>query len=306
MRFSITYPIVTHPHNPAFVEKSGIIRIARAVEDAGFDGLAFTDHPVPSDRWLNAGGHDALDPFVALAFVAAVTERIRLFPNIAVLPYRNPFVTAKAAATVDVLSGGRFILATAVGYQKGEYKALGVDFDERNELFDEAIEAIRGIWSTDNYALLGRHFNAQGQSANPKPIQNRLPIWIGGNSKLARRRAAQMGDGWCPFPAARVMATTAKTVPLETIDDLAGMLDYLWERVDEAGRDRSAIDVAFSCRRGGDPASATFDADDYLDGLADLARLGVTWVSVAVPGDDVGQTVDVLARFGEQVIARSR
>ena len=168
---------------------------------------------------------------MALTWAAAATERIRLMPNILVLPYRNPFVVAKAVATLDALSGGRFTLAVATGYLKGEYRALGVDFAERNDLFDEAIEVLRGIWTTDDFAYEGRHFTAFGQTANPKPAAL-PPIWIGGNSKLSRRRVARYGDGWKPFPAARSLATTAKTPPLETVEDLAEMLDDLWEQVD--------------------------------------------------------------------------
>ena len=146
-----------------------------------------------------AGGHDALDPFAALAFCAAVTDRMRLIPNILVLPYRNPFVVAKAAATLDALSGGRFTLAVATGYLRGEYRALGVDFEQRNARFDEAIEVIRGIWSEEDFAYEGVTFSAKGQTANPKPAPH-PPIWIGGNSRMSRRRVARYGDGWSPFP----------------------------------------------------------------------------------------------------------
>ena len=129
MKHWITYPLIRHPYDPAFVTKDAVVRFARTAEAAGFDGIGFTDHPAPSHRWLQAGGHDALDPFAALAFIAAVTDRLLLIPNIVVLPYRNPFIVAKAIATIDALSGGRFVLATATGYQRGEYRALGVDFE---------------------------------------------------------------------------------------------------------------------------------------------------------------------------------
>ena len=129
-----------------------------------------------------------------------------------VLPYRNPLLVAKSVATVDALSGGRFVLAVGTGYLKGEYRALGVDFDERNDLFDEAIEVIRGVWTTDDFQYEGRNFTARGQTANPKPSQP-IPIWIGGNSRLSRRRVVEKADGWVPFPAPRGLASTARTVP---------------------------------------------------------------------------------------------
>ncbi|MGI8755757.1 MAG: LLM class F420-dependent oxidoreductase [Acidimicrobiales bacterium] len=300
MRHWVTYPMVTHPFDPAFATKDAVTRFARTAEAAGFDGMGFTDHPAPSDRWLRSGGHDALDPFAALAFVAAVTDRLLLIPNIVVLPYRNPFLVAKAVATIDALSGGRFVLSTAVGYQRAEYRALGVDFEERNDLFDEALEVLRGIWSTDDFAYEGRHFTAKGQTANPKP--QRAPIWIGGNSQKARRRAATVADGWNPFPAPKSIAATTKTVALETLDDLAPLLVDLWRRVDEAGRDRAEVDVSFSNLTGGDPGSKDFEADAALQGVADLAALGVTWTSISVPGDSVEHALEALERYGKQVI----
>ena len=147
MKHWFTYPLVTYPFRPEFVDRDGITRVAQAAEAAGFDGLGFTDHPAPSHKWLTSGGHDALDPLVALTLVAAVTDRLRLIPNILVLPYRNPFLVAKAAATLDAISGGRFVLAVATGYLRSEYRSLGVDFDRRNDLFDEALEVLRGVWS---------------------------------------------------------------------------------------------------------------------------------------------------------------
>jgi probable F420-dependent oxidoreductase len=297
----VTYPLVSHPYEPELVTKDALVRFARTAEAAGFDAIGFTDHPAPSHRWLQAGGHDALDPFAALAFVAAVTDRIRLIPNIVVLPYRNPFLVAKAVATIDVLSGGRFTLATATGYQRGEFRALGVDFEVRNELFDEAVEVLRGVWTTDEYAHEGRTFTATGQTVNPKP--GRIPIWIGGNSKRARQRVADVGDGWNPFPAPAVLARTAKTPVLETVEDLARMLDDLWERVDAAGRDRSAIDVAFGTGAGGDPWSGGFDAGARRAALEELASLGVTWTGVTVPGTSLSEALAALEAYGDRVIA---
>src|SRR5690625_4573001 len=145
MRLTITHPIITHPCDPELVSGAGVIAVARAAEAAGFHGFGFTDHPAPTQRWLDAGGHDSLDPFVAMGFAAAHTRTIRFIPNIVVLPYRNPFVVAKSAATLDLLSGGRFTLAVGVGYLQGECAALGVDFEERTALVDESLDVIRAI-----------------------------------------------------------------------------------------------------------------------------------------------------------------
>ncbi len=302
MNYWVTYPLTTHPYNPELTTKAALTEFCQVAEAAGFSGIGFTDHPAPSEKWLKAGGHDALDPFTALAFCAAVTDRMRLIPNILVLPYRNPFVVAKSVATLDALSGGRFTLAVATGYMRGEYLALGVDFDERNALFDEAIEVLRGVWSEDEFAFEGTTFTAKGQSANPKPSPH-PPIWIGGNSRLSRRRVARYADGWSPFPAPRVLATTAKTRPLETLDDLRPMLDELWQFMEEAGRDPASIDVAFGSSAGGDPGRDTFNPEAQLAAMDELAALGITWAGVGVPGDSLAHALETLERFGKSVIA---
>jgi probable F420-dependent oxidoreductase len=301
MNYWVTYPLTTHPYNPELITKAALTRFCEVAEAAGFAGIGFTDHPAPSEKWLKAGGHDALDPFTALSFCAAVTDRMRLIPNIVVLPYRNPFLVAKAAATLDALSDGRFTLAVATGYMRGEYQALGVDFDQRNALFDEAIEVIRGVWSEDEYAHQGTTFTARGQTANPKPTPH-PPIWIGGNSRISRQRVARDADGWSPFPAPRVLASTAKTRPLESVDDLRPMLDELWRFMEEAGRDPASIDVSFGSNAGGDPGRDTFDADAQLAAVEELAAIGVTWSGVGVPGDSLDHALETLERFGTSVI----
>ena len=301
MRFSVTYPLASGRCSAEFATRRGLVEFARAAEEAGFDGIGFTDHPAPTHRWMSAGGHDALDPFAALAFCAAVTERLLLIPNVVVLPYRNPLLVAKSVATIDALSNGRFVLAVGTGYLKGEYRALGVDFEERNDLFDEAIEVMRGVWTTDDFRYEGRNFTAHGQTANPKPSRP-IPIWIGGNSRLSRRRVATMGDGWVPFPAPSGLASTARTIPLETLDDLRTMLDDLWRQAESAGRDPANIDVSFTTFAGGSAADAEFNPAAHLEALNELADLGVTWCAARIPGDSLNRAVEALQRYGESVI----
>jgi len=303
VRFTTTVPSPPHAA-PEFFTRAGLTRLAQACERAGFDGLGVTDHPAPTHRWLTAGGHDALDPFAALAFVGAVTERLRLIPNIVVLPYRNPFLVAKSVATLDALTEGRFTLAVGAGYLKGEYQALGVDFDERNARFDEALDVLRGVWSTDDFAYQGEHFTARGQTANPKP--GPVPIWIGGNSALSRRRVATSADGWVPFRAPRVLAQTAKTPPLETADDFAAMVADLRGLVEAEGRDPDSIDIAFQATEGGSPGANDFQPAAYLDSLGWLAELGMTWASVHVPGDSVDRAVEVIEQVGREVVTPLR
>ena len=302
MNHSVVFPLLTHPLDPELVTGGAVTRFARAAERAGFRGISFTDHPAPSHKWLTAGGHDALDPFAALAFVAGVTTHMRLIPHVVVLPYRNPFIVAKAAATLDALSGGRFVLSVATGYLRSEYRALGVDFERRNELFDEALEVLRGVWSTDELSYAGSAFVASGVTANPKP--RHVPIWIGGNSALSRRRVARFGDGWNPFPAPAQLAKTARTRPLETLDELAPLLDDLRRRAEGAGRDPAAIDVQFGTNEPG-PGSDAFSAAAHLDALGKMAALGVTWNSVNLPVASLDRAVDALERYGSEVIAKA-
>lgn len=307
MRFAITHPIVAHPCQPDLVSGTGIAAVAQAAEAAGFDGFGFTDHPAPSHRWLEAGGHDSLDPFVALGFAAGRTTTLRLIPNIVVLPYRNPFLVAKAGATLDLLSDGRFTLAVGAGYLKAEFAALGVEHDERNELFDEALEVLQAIWTADDVSYEGRHFSARGITGHPRPVsQPHPPIWIGGNSGRARQRVAEFGDAWCPFPAPAMLARTARTGALDTPDLLADAVGDLRRRLEVAGRDPDTVDITFANPAGGLPGTDAFDAAAHLEGLEELAALGITWVQVHVPGDSLAHTIEAIQQYGEQVIAPAR
>lgn len=304
MRFSITHPMHSHPYHPDLVNGAGIRAVASAAEAAGFHGFGFTDHPAPSQRWLDAGGHDAVDPFVAMAFAAAGTTNLRLVPNIVVLPYRNPFVVAKSGATLDLLSDGRFTLAVGVGYLKREFAALGVPYDERAELFDEALEVIRGIWTTDDYSFEGKHFSARGITAHPRPVHRpHPPIWIGGNTGAARTRVARHGDGWCPFAAPPGLAKTAGTAAMDSLDALAAGIADLRVKLEAADRDPASIDIVFNNFDGGNPGDDDFDVDAYLSGVEKLAALGVTWLHVTLPGDSLAHALETIDRFGKTVIA---
>jgi probable F420-dependent oxidoreductase len=305
MKFTVTHPMHSHPYNPELVTGSGIATVAAAAEAAGFHGFGFTDHPAPTQRWLESGGHDAVDPFVAMGFAAAHTTTLRLIPNVVVLPYRNPFVVAKSGATLDLLSEGRFTLAVGVGYLKREFAALGVDFDERAQVFEEALEVIRGIWTTDDFSYEGLHFTAKGITAHPRPVSKpHPPIWIGGNTAAARKRVTKYGDGWCPFPAPAVLAQTARTAAMD-VDSLAAGVEDLRRRFDVAGRDFSNIDVTFTNADGGSLGDDAFNADAYLSGLEKLAAVGVTWVQVGLPGDSLAHALETIERFGKTVIAQA-
>src|SRR5690348_8441543 len=134
----ISFGLPTHRVDvPELVSAHAIAAISLAAEQAGFFAVYVTEHPMPGDDWLATGGHHALDPFVALSFAAAATSSIRLQTNLAVPAYRNPFLLAKSVASLDHLSGGRVILGVGAGYLEPEFRALGVDYAERNALTDE-------------------------------------------------------------------------------------------------------------------------------------------------------------------------
>ena len=290
----------THPYKPELVTGSAIVAVASAAERAGFHGFGFTDHPAPTQRWLESGGHDALDPFVAMAYAAAATRKLRLIPNLVVLPYRNPFLVAKSGATLDLLSSGRFTLAVGVGYLKGEFAALGVDYEERASLVDEALQVIRAVWTTDSVSFEGRHFSAHGITAHPRPVVC-PPIWVGGNTAAARDRAVRHGAGWCPFAAPPILARVTKTATMDAADRLAAGIDDLRRRCDAAGRDSATIDITFNGLRG-TPGTAEFRADAYLSELERLAGLGVTAVQLSVPGDALQHALEAIEEFGKSVI----
>lgn len=305
MRFAFTYPMDSHPYHPDLATGAAVARVAATAETAGFSGFGFTDHPAPTQKWLDHGGHDTLDPFVAMGFAAAQTTTLRLIPHIVVLPYRNPFVVAKAGASVDLLSGGRFTLGVGVGYLKREFAALGVDFEERTALFEEALEVIRAIWTTDNVSYTGRHFTADGITAHPHPVTKpHPPIWIGGNTGAARQRVADHGAGWCPFPAPAVLAQTARTAAMDSAEALAAGITDLHRRLEATGRDPADVDVVFSNLTGGTPGRADFNADAYLDGVAKLGALGVTWLQVPIPGDSLNHALEAIEAFGSEVIGK--
>src|SRR5690349_15054263 len=180
--------------------------IAARAEAAGFDGLSFTEHPAAGVNWLTHGGHQTLDPFVALAFAAAATSRLRLLTYLAVLPYRNPFLLAKTAATLDRLSGGRFTLGAGTGYHKTEFFALGVDFDERNALFDETLDVLPRAWSGEPFSYRGRHFDARDVIQRPRPRRSRSRSGSAatpGSHGDASQSGARVGCRWEARPSSR-------------------------------------------------------------------------------------------------------
>jgi alkanesulfonate monooxygenase SsuD/methylene tetrahydromethanopterin reductase-like flavin-dependent oxidoreductase (luciferase family) len=168
------------------------------------------------------------------------------------------------------------------------------------------LDVIRGIWTTDDFSYEGRHFTAGGITAQPRPVSRpHPPIWIGGNTAAARRRVTTHGDGWCPFPAPAMLAQTARTAEMNS-ETLGDGIDDLRRRLETAGRDPSGIDISFTNAEAGSPGDGNFNADAYLSGVEKLAALGVTWLQVGLPGDNLTHILETVERFGKTIIAQVR
>jgi probable F420-dependent oxidoreductase len=300
VRYSVALPNDRVDRPEEFLTAAGVADIAGTTEEAGFDACFVTDHPYPGDRWLRAGGHHALEPLVQLSFAAAATSTLMLHTNIYVLPYRNPFLAAKSVLTLDVLAGGRVILGVAAGYLKPEFAALGVDFGERNELLEEGIEAMKLAWTGDGVAFAGRHFRAQGNTMLPRPASRpHPPIWMGGNSKTAIRRAVRSCQGWSPLPTAPDYAP--RTAIVSTLDGLAERIAFAYKEAEAIGR-REPLDICLGLLRP-PPGSADYDPGRCRSYVRALADLGVTWIGVRPVGADRASYLDNARRFADDVIA---
>jgi probable F420-dependent oxidoreductase len=302
VRFTVEYPIGSPGFDRRFLAPAVMSSFVSALDDAGIDAIAFTEHPAPSKKWLDAGGHETFDPLTALSFCAASTSRIRLMTYLLVLPFRNPLLCAKQVATADVLSGGRVTLVTGTGYLRSEFAALGMEFEERNELFDEALAVLRSVWTGESFVFEGGHFTAVGQASVPAPVQHpHPPIWVGGNSRIARRRAATSGEGWSPLIIGAQQSKTTRTPAIENIDDLRAAVADLRRLTEEAGRDPAGMDVQLQWRE----LAVDRDPDDTLRVLHELADAGVTWVVLNPPNDNVDRCLDALRTYADRVIARA-
>lgn len=278
-----------------FLSAAAVAELARAAEDAGFAAVFVTDHPAPPADWINGGGHHTLDPLITLGFAAAATTTLRLQTNLYVPAYRHPLLSAKTIATLDVLSGGRVILGVGAGYLEGEFAAIGADFEHRNDVLDDALRTMRAAWSGEV---------TDGVLSRPRPVQpTGPPVWVGGNSRRAIRRAVELGDGWVPMPSPARAAKALRTPGLESREELAARIGLMRELAAEAGR-TAPLDVAFMPSGLDMFAKATPDPAQVLDDIHALADLGVTWATVTLPGETRADLLAEVERFGAAVIGR--
>jgi probable F420-dependent oxidoreductase len=302
MKFSVSLPI-DHIHPAGEFQTAEAVReIARALDGSRAYACYLTDHPAPSADWLHntPGGHDALDPFAGLAFIAALTSRVKLMTNIVVLPYRSPFITAKSAATIQVLSGGRFILGVGVGYQKVEFDALGVSHEQRGARTDEALEVIRLAWAGGPVVKRGRYFNATENEPRPAPSPM-PPIWIGGGSDKAAERAARWGDAWLPvyFPAVESNRVISGA-NAGTMADLKAKIARVRELRAELGK-TGPFEFAASTPL----LPKTIDRADvgkYRDAVGEMETLGLGCLNLSLPCPSRAAYLENLAWLSEEII----
>ncbi|HEX4216879.1 MAG TPA: LLM class F420-dependent oxidoreductase [Acidimicrobiales bacterium] len=267
--------------DPAVIEA-----VARAAELAGFSTLWSGEHVVMVDRPDSPYPYsldgkiavpsdaDWLDPLVALAFVSAVTSRIRIATGILLLPQHNPVLVAKQAASLDVLSRGRFVLGIGVGWSSEEFAALGVPFSGRARRTEEFVEAMRVLWGEEVASFEGEFVRFHEVRSYPKPVRGRrLPVFVGGNSDKALDRVVAYGDGWYGFNLSR--------------DEATERVAALSSRCLGAGRDPATVEIAVSLR------------DGSPEDVEVLAALGVTELVVVdsppVHPGDAGRWVTSLA-----------
>jgi probable F420-dependent oxidoreductase len=266
--------------------------VARAADDAGFDYVAVCDHiAIPAER---AEGMSTTwyDTVATLGFLAGITTRTRLLSHVYVPAYRHPLATAKAFATLDELSGGRVILGVGAGHVELEFKVLGVSFADRGRITDDAIRGIRDAWREEFSTWYGEDV---GQRPRPRQ-QYGPPIWVGGSSPAALRRAAQLGDGWLP------QGTTKQDMPaaMQRIKELrkqynqGGWFTFgALVRPMYVGKPDSDWDIG--------KATLHSDVDRMKRELDDYRQMGVDQVQVRLRSRSHQELVEQLHAFMEEV-----
>ena len=300
------------PASTATVKAEELVRFAQQAEASGFYCLTVADHViVPRDisvpypytvdgKYPGTGYH--LETLVTMGFLAGATKRIRFATSVMIAPYRNPIVTAKMLASLDVLSNGRVIVGLGVGWMKEEFENLQAPaYEERGKVTDEYIRAFRELWTSDNPTFTGKHCNFSNIVFLPKPVQKGgIPIWIGGHSKQAIRRAGQLGDGWHPIGG-------VPTIPLEP-EDVRKDMAMLAEYAQKAGRDPKTIRVALK--------GSLFDKEKKIDGrrrrfmgsaeeiagdIRDYRTAGVDTMIFDVRRPSINETLDRMEWMAKEV-----
>ncbi len=278
-----------------------IVDVAQAAESAGLDSVWVGDHiafpveftsqnPTMADgKYPYPTDNPRLEALTTLAFVAGATSTIRLAVNACVLPQRNPVVVGKAVATLDYLSEGRVIFGVTLGWLREEFDALGADYANRRQLLEDGIDILRALWEQDQPSYQGETHSFLPLNMKPKPVQSPVPIFVGGHSRPALRRAAAVGDGWL---AARMSP-----------DDLREHVGFLREERKRSQRADQPFTVATNCPAavGSGPAGVLdlTDGDATRSMLAALGEAGADVVNMVVVSYDPAETRDAAHALGQ-------
>ncbi|MEU8502604.1 TIGR03619 family F420-dependent LLM class oxidoreductase [Streptomyces lavendulae] len=272
-----------------------LAEVARAADRAGFGYLATCDHVAIPRRLAGPMSTIWYDPVATLAFLAGITERVRLLSHVAVVGLRHPLVTAKQYATLDHLSGGRLILGVGAGHVQEEFEVLGADFPRRGALLDETLDALRAALGPEEFPEFeGERFSFRDLGQLPRPAQERIPVWIGGSSPAAVRRAAERGDGWLPQgdPRGKLPAQIARIKELRAAAGVPGPVEF--------GAITEALYV-------GEPAwdtgrrALTGKAEALAESLREYRALGVDQIQVRFRSRDRAELTDQITAFGAEV-----
>lgn len=293
----------------------GIVGMALRGEALGYVSATMADHvvfPLSSDSrypYAADGKHpssgEAIEPLSLMAFVAGGTTTLRLVTSVLILPYRNPVLTAKMIATIDVLSRGRITLGIGVGWLREEFEALGAaNFDRRGAVTDEYVEIFKKLWSPGPVEHQGTWYSFAPLRCEPLPVQTpHPPIWVGGHTKAAIRRAARYADGWNPLG-------TVETAEMRPPEFLA-MRDELRRQAEGFGRDPDSITIAFIPRlretaapiEGADRMPFSGSAEQIVGDVETYRRMGVSHLSFDFRRPTLTETTDRMQWFAERVMA---
>ncbi|WP_405645308.1 TIGR03619 family F420-dependent LLM class oxidoreductase [Streptomyces sp. NBC_00019] len=270
-----------------------LLGIARAADRAGFAYIAACDHVAIPRRLAPAMSTVWYDPVATLAYLAAATERVRLLSHVAVVGLRHPLLTAKQYATLDHLSGGRLILGVGAGHVQEEFEALGFDFRQRGAVLDECLDALRASLGPEEFPEHhGKLYDFEGLGQRPRPAQPHVPLWVGGSSPAAVRRAALKGDGWLPQgdPRDRLPAQIARIRELRqerqgpfTIGAIVEPL-YVGRPAWEVGR-----------------RTLTGGPERLAESLRAYGEMGVDQIQVRFRSRGSGELADQITAFGTDV-----
>ncbi len=242
----------TVPGRGPLASPDSLITIAKHAEELGYDSISMGDHilvpnNIDSTYPYTEGGEfpgsatgSSMEQITALSFLAGATEKVRLATSVLIVPHRNPLVAAKALATLDLLSQGRLIVGIGVGWMREEFEALGIPpFEERGAVTDEYIQAFKELWTSENPSFEGKYIGFSDITFLPKPAQKpHPPIWVGGESRRAIRRAARYCDAWYPIGS-------NPQFPMGEPEQLAEGMQRLVTYAERAGRDPSEVEVVY-------------------------------------------------------------